>query len=392
MKYHKKRRFGALVLALAMALSLAAPVWAADESVSISPKPTELKVDETSAELTATVSNGPAGGTAITYKWTCNPEKAVDFSNDRANKTTITGKNITNSAEIKVTVTWQTDPDDESTKVSLEDKFTVEVKEASTSTPVAVTGVKLNKDTLTVEKGKSGTLTATVEPNDATNKKVTWKSSDEKIATVDDQGNVTGVGVGKATITVTTEDGNKTATCAVEVTDADSSTSPAPGSPADTVIFGESPIVWDVSQPNPWTLTVSPGPAGCKMQEGDKIEWSVSNKDTTMNTEEFLPALTVKGEGLSVGVSNKYPGEYIFSATYVKADGTKSKAVTKDATISGITLNKSKVEMTLDKTDALAVDKSYGMATGGTVRDIVWTSSDPAIRSVTLRALDSKGV
>lgn len=382
MKYHKKRRFGALVLALAMALSLAAPVWAADESVSISPKPTELKVDETSAELTATVSNGPAGGTAITYKWTCNPEKAVDFSNDRANKTTITGKNITNSAEIKVTVTWQTDPDDESTKVSLEDKFTVEVKEASTSTPVAVTGVKLNKDTLTVEKGKSGTLTATVEPNDATNKKVTWKSSDEKIATVDDQGNVTGVGVGKATITVTTEDGNKTATCAVEVTDADSSTSPAPGSPADTVIFGESPIVWDVSQPNPWTLTVSPGPAGCKMQEGDKIEWSVSNKDTTMNTEEFLPALTVKGEGLSVGVSNKYPGEYIFSATYVKADGTKSKAVTKDATISGITLNKSKVEMTLDKTDALAVDKSYGMATGGTVRDIVWTSSDPSVVTV----------
>lgn len=384
MKYHKKRRFGALVLALAMALSLAAPVWAADESVSISPQPTELKVDETSAELTATVSNGPAEGTAITYKWTCNPKNAVDFSDDSANKTTITGKNITNSAEIKVTVTWQTDPDDESTKVSLEDKFTVEVKEASTSTPVAVTGVKLNKDTLTVEKGKSGTLTATVEPNDATNKKVTWKSSDEKIATVDDQGNITGVGVGKATITVTTEDGGKTATCAVEVTDADSSTSPspAPGSPADTVIFGESPIVWDVSQSNPWTLTVSPGPAGCKMQEGDKIEWSVSNKDTTMNTEEFLPALTVKGDGLSVSVSNKYPGEYIFSATYVKADGTKSKAVTKDATISGITLNKSKVEMTLDQTVALAVDKSYGMATGGTVRDIVWTSSDPSVVTV----------
>ena len=390
MKYHKKRRFGALVLALAMALSLAAPVWAADESVSISPQPTELKVDETSAELTATVSNGPAEGTAITYKWTCNPKNAVDFSDDSANKTTITGKNITNSAEIKVTVTWQTDPDDESTKVSLEDKFTVEVKEASTSTPVAVTGVKLNKDTLTVEKGKSGTLTATVEPNDATNKKVTWKSSDEKIATVDDQGNITGVGVGKATITVTTEDGNKTATCEVTVTDADSSTSPspppsespAPGSPANTVIFGESPIVWDVSQPNPWTLTVAAGPAGADMKPGDKIEWSVSNKDTTMNTEEFLPALTVKGNGLSVSVNNKYPGEYIFSATYVKADGTKSKAVTKDATISGITLNKSKVEMPLDKTDALAVDKSYGMATGGTVRDIVWTSSDPSVVTV----------
>lgn len=383
MKYHKKRRFGALVLALAMALSLAAPVWAADESVSISPKPTELKVDETSAELTATVSNGPAEGTAITYKWTCNPKNAVDFSNDIANKTTITGKNITNSAEIKVTVTWQTDSADENTKVSLEDKFTVEVKEASTSTPVAVTGVKLNKDTLTVEKGKSGTLTATVEPNDATNKKVTWKSSDEKIATVDDQGNVTGVGVGEATITVTTEDGGKTATCAVEVTDADSSTSPspAPGSPADTVIFGESPIVWDVSQPNPWTLTVAAGPAGADMKPGDKIEWSVSNKDTTVD-KELLPVLKPGEDGRTVSITNKYPGEYIFSATYVKADGTKSKAVTKDATISGITLNEREHEMTLDQTFALAVDKSYGMATGGTVRDIVWTSSDPSVVTV----------
>lgn len=383
MKYHKKRRFGALVLALAMALSLAAPVWAADPpTLSITPQPpTKLEVNKESEELTAAV-NGLAEGTAITYKWTCEPENAVEFSDADNASTKITGKEK-GTVKITVTATWVTNPD------GVSSDFSVTVEEASTSTPVAVTGVKLNKDTLTVEKGKSGTLTATVEPNDATNKKVTWKSSDEKIATVDDQGNITGVGVGKATITVTTEDGNKTATCEVTVTDADSSTSPspppsespAPGNSANTVIFGESPIVWDVSQPNPWTLTVAAGPAGADMKPGDKIEWSVSNKDTTVD-KELLPVLKPGEDGRTVSITNKYPGEYIFSATYVKADGTKSKAVTKDATISGITLNKSKVEMPLDKTDALAVDKSYGMATGGTVRDIVWTSSDPSVVTV----------
>ena len=61
------------------------------------------------------------------------------------------------------------------------------------------------------------TLKATVNPSDASNKNVTWKSSDDKIATVDANGKVTAVAVGKATITVTTEDGGKTATCEVTV-------------------------------------------------------------------------------------------------------------------------------------------------------------------------------
>lgn len=82
---------------------------------------------------------------------------------------------------------------------------------------VAVSSVSLDKTTLTLARQESYTLKATVNPSDATNKKVSWKSSDEKIATVDADGKVTAVAVGKATITVTTEDGNKTATCEVTV-------------------------------------------------------------------------------------------------------------------------------------------------------------------------------
>ena len=82
---------------------------------------------------------------------------------------------------------------------------------------VTVTGVTLNKTDLMLEIGGSETLTATVAPADATNKNVTWKSSDATVATVDDNGKVTGVAAGEATITVTTEDGGKTATCKVSV-------------------------------------------------------------------------------------------------------------------------------------------------------------------------------
>ena len=82
---------------------------------------------------------------------------------------------------------------------------------------VDVTGVSLDKSELTLAVKGTYTLKATVAPADADNKNVTWKSSDDKIATVDKDGKVTAVAIGKATITVTTEDGGKTATCVVTV-------------------------------------------------------------------------------------------------------------------------------------------------------------------------------
>ena len=79
-----------------------------------------------------------------------------------------------------------------------------------------VTGVSLNKTSTTLYVGGSETLTATVAPEGATNKNVTWSTSDASIATVTD-GVVTAVSAGTATITVTTVDGGKTDTCTVTV-------------------------------------------------------------------------------------------------------------------------------------------------------------------------------
>lgn len=87
---------------------------------------------------------------------------------------------------------------------------------AGSGDPIAVTGVTL-KSATTLTVGDSEKLVATVTPNDATDKAVSWESNNEDVATVDDEGNVTAVGLGTARITVTTHDGDFTADCDVTV-------------------------------------------------------------------------------------------------------------------------------------------------------------------------------
>ena len=87
-----------------------------------------------------------------------------------------------------------------------------------TPDPIDVTSVELDQSELALALGDSYTLKATVHPNDADNKAISWSSSDESVATVED-GTVKAMGAGTATIIVRTEDGDHTATCVVTVTD-----------------------------------------------------------------------------------------------------------------------------------------------------------------------------
>ena len=112
-----------------------------------------------------------------------------------------------------------------------------------------VTGVTLDKTTLELFTGGTGTLTATVEPDDATNKNVTWQSDSADVATVQN-GTVTAVGAGEATITVTTADGNYTATCTVKVTD------PVYDMTTDTTALDFGSAYTGYAQPAAQTVTV----------------------------------------------------------------------------------------------------------------------------------------
>ena len=154
-----------------------------------------LEVDG-SETLTATVAPDNATNKKVTWK-SDKPEIATVDANGKVTAVKV--------GEATITVTTEDGGKTATCKVTVE------------AATIAVTGVTLNKTELTLEVDGSETLTATVAPDDATNKEVTWSSDKPEIVTVDATGKVTGVAIGEATITVTTEDGGKTATCKVAV-------------------------------------------------------------------------------------------------------------------------------------------------------------------------------
>ena len=172
---------------------------------------TGVTLDKTSVELTE--------GDETTLTATVNPDNATNKnvtwkSSDSSVATVVDGK-VTAVKAGSATITVTTEDGGKTA--------TCEVKvNAKTVEPevVAVTGVTLDKTSVELTEGDETTLTATVNPDNATNKTVTWKSSDSSVATVVD-GKVTAVKEGTATITVTTEDGGKTATCQVKVVEKD---------------------------------------------------------------------------------------------------------------------------------------------------------------------------
>jgi uncharacterized protein YjdB len=104
-------------------------------------------------------------------------------------------------------------------KITLERKKFYTLSSTVEAASVPVSSVSVSPTTLDLNVKEEATLTATVLPEEASDKTVTWSSSAPAIATVDANGKVTGVAKGTATITATTTDGGKTATCAVTVKD-----------------------------------------------------------------------------------------------------------------------------------------------------------------------------
>lgn len=155
-------------------------------------------------------------------------------------------------------------------------------------TAVPVTGVTLDKTTLSLTVGNTATLVATVEPADATNKEVTWSSDDEAIATVDNTGKVTAVAAGTATITVTTVDGGKTATCAVTVT--------AAGTPAvavSGVTLDKTTLILTVGRTETLVATVAPDDATDK-----SVTWA--SDDETIATVDNTGKVTALAAGTAI--------------------------------------------------------------------------------------------
>ena len=107
--------------------------------------------------------------------------------------------------------------------------------QSHTQGDIAVEGVSLNYDTLTINQGKIVSLIANISPTDASNKEVTWSSSNESVASVD-AGKVKGLSLGNSNITVTTVDGGFTASCKITVVAAEEEVNYVPDT-SDTNIY-----------------------------------------------------------------------------------------------------------------------------------------------------------
>ena len=218
-----------------------------------------------------------------------------------------------------------------------------------------VTEVMLSPSTLNLDVGGTATLTATVKPDEASNKSVNWESSAPGVASVDENGEVTAVSAGDATIKVTTEDGEFEATCSVTVKE-------AANVPVTSVSLDKTSLELTEGGTDTLTATITPNNATNK-----NVTWESSNTSVA----------TVDANGLVTAVS---AGTATITVT---ADG-KSATCTVTVTaatvpVTGVTMNKTSTSLYVGDTETLTATVQPSDATNKTV---TWTSSNPSVATV----------
>jgi len=232
-------------------------------------------------------------------------------------------------------------------------KVTVSAKSSGTGDDkkdVAVTSITLSSNSLTIKVGASTTITATVKPDNATDKSVTWTSSDASIASVNN-GTITGIKEGTATITANA--GDKSATCKVTVE--------ANTIDVSSITLSATSITLTEGDSQTITATVKPDDATDK-----SVTWTSSNASiATVNNG------TIKGikEG---------------TATITAKAGVKSATCTvtvnkKVVSVTSISLNKTSTSLYVGDTETLTATVSPSNATDKTV---TWSTSDASIVTV----------
>jgi Listeria/Bacterioides repeat len=217
-----------------------------------------------------------------------------------------------------------------------------------------VSGVSLDRSSLSLLPGSTATLVATVAPASATNKSLTWSSSNTGVATVNANGIVTAVKDGTATITVTTVDGSYKATCTVTV----SKTNVA----VTGISLNKTSLNLAVNESSTVTATVTPSGATNK-----KVSWTSNNTKVA----------TVNASGKITGVSD---GTAVITATTDDGKFTATLTVTvKTVAVTSVSLNKSTVNLVEGKTETL---KATIKPTNASVKDVTWSSSDASVATV----------
>jgi len=289
------------------------------------------------------------------------------------------------TSDIKLEAKWTKieeskpqEPEKEDTKPD-DDKKEDEDKEDKDET-IKVTKVSLNKTKLTLSEGESSKLTATVKPSDATNKDVTWKSSNKNVAKVDSKGNVTAIKAGTATITVTTKDGSYKATCKVTVKakqQEEQKPDPKPEDPKPEpvvsvtgVTLSKTTLSLTEGDSSKLTATVKPSDAANK-----EITWSSSNTSVaTVDTNGNVKA--IKAGTATITVTTK-DGNY--TATCKVTVTAKQVEPDPIVSVTGVTLNKSSLNLTEGDSSKLTATVKPSDAAN---KEVTWKSSNTSVATV----------
>lgn len=297
-------------------------------TVKVIINPTSVKLNKNSLllgkgknyQLKATIY--PKNATDKKIKWTSSNNKVLTVSNGK-----ITAKSVGTAVITVKTSNGKTA------------KCTVKVE-------ILPTKIKLNKSEISIEKGKSYTLKATITPNNVTNKKITWTSTNTKIATVKN-GKITAKNTGTTTITAKTSNGKKIS-CKVNVRIYPKS-----------IKLNKTSVLLQKGKSTTLKATIAPNNATLK-----NIKWTSSNSKI----------ITVKNGKISAKQSGTA------TVTAVTSNGKKASCkVTVKVAPTKISLDKTSISI---KTGSSVTLKAKITPTGKCISTLTWTSSNNDIALV----------
>lgn len=225
---------------------------------------------------------------------------------------------------------------------------------------IPVSGISLANPSITLDPGSSVMPMYTIDPADATNKVVSWSSSNPSVATVDNEdGLVTAVSPGTATITVTTQDGGKTATYVVTVNSLPPSNVPVSG-----ITIDPASLSLDVGQTRLLSMTISPANA-----TDQEMYWSSSNGSVASITDDGV-------------VSAISPGTATITATTRDGNLTDACVVTVNPVttpVGGVSVSLSSLTIHRNTTALLSYTINPVTASNKLVN---WSSSNTSVATV----------